>query len=242
MTKEIRLNAFDMNCVGHIQHGMWTHPRDRSTEYNTIGYWQDLARQAGVSPQVSIRAPVQGAMPCFGDNLLRRSGLYLGEVCWLRGWDFVSRERKCGPGTNHSHGGPPLSGEWVKWELRWVLRRAHRQNTEVCIASGRRLFQLGAMFGVGRCGGIEKTSLISPSSDERRRRPHMGQAQRGRSAGAKGWRARDASASNWAARSNPRGGLYSMTSSARARIDGAISTPISRATLRLRTSSNLVGC
>lgn len=29
MTKEIRLNAFDMNCVGHIQHGMWTHPRDR---------------------------------------------------------------------------------------------------------------------------------------------------------------------------------------------------------------------
>ena len=32
MTKEIRLNAFDMNCVGHIQHGMWTHLRDRSTE------------------------------------------------------------------------------------------------------------------------------------------------------------------------------------------------------------------
>jgi hypothetical protein len=38
MTKEIRLNACDMNCVGHIQHGMWTHPRDRSTEYNTIEY------------------------------------------------------------------------------------------------------------------------------------------------------------------------------------------------------------
>src|SRR3954467_15649252 len=46
MHKEIRLNAFDMNCVGHIQHGMWTHPRDRSTEYNTIQYWQDLARLA----------------------------------------------------------------------------------------------------------------------------------------------------------------------------------------------------
>jgi len=46
MTKEIRLNAFDMNCVGHIQHGMWAHPRDRSTEYNTIQYWQDLARLA----------------------------------------------------------------------------------------------------------------------------------------------------------------------------------------------------
>lgn len=46
MSKQIRLNAFDMNCIGHIQHGMWTHPRDRSTSYNTIEYWQDLARTA----------------------------------------------------------------------------------------------------------------------------------------------------------------------------------------------------
>ena len=46
MTKEIRLNAFDMNCVGHIQHGMWTHPRDRSVEYNMLEYWLDLARLA----------------------------------------------------------------------------------------------------------------------------------------------------------------------------------------------------
>ena len=46
MRKEIRLNAFDMNCVGHIQHGMWTHPRDHSTEYKTIEYWQGLARLA----------------------------------------------------------------------------------------------------------------------------------------------------------------------------------------------------
>jgi long-chain alkane monooxygenase len=46
MTKQIRLNAFDMNCVGHIQHGMWTHPRDRSSAYNTLEYWQDLARTA----------------------------------------------------------------------------------------------------------------------------------------------------------------------------------------------------
>jgi len=46
MNKEIRLNAFDMNCVGHIQHGMWTHPRDRSADYNTLEYWQHLARTA----------------------------------------------------------------------------------------------------------------------------------------------------------------------------------------------------
>ena len=44
--KQIRLNAFDMNCVGHIQHGMWSHPRDHSVNYNTLGYWQNLARIA----------------------------------------------------------------------------------------------------------------------------------------------------------------------------------------------------
>ncbi|WP_034914620.1 LLM class flavin-dependent oxidoreductase [Erwinia sp. 9145] len=42
--KEILLNAFTMNCVGHIHHGMWTHPDDRSTEFNTLGYWTELAR------------------------------------------------------------------------------------------------------------------------------------------------------------------------------------------------------
>jgi len=33
-----------MNCVGHINHGLWTHPRDRSTDYNTLEYWIDQAR------------------------------------------------------------------------------------------------------------------------------------------------------------------------------------------------------
>src|ERR1700758_3288129 len=35
-------------------------------------------------------------------------------------------------------------------------------------------FQLGAVFGVGRCDGIEKTSLISLTSEEGRTRPHIG--------------------------------------------------------------------
>jgi hypothetical protein len=39
-------------------------------------------------------------------------------------------------------------------------------------------FQLGAMLGVGRCAGIEKTSLISLTSDERRARPHLSQPYR----------------------------------------------------------------
>jgi FMN-dependent oxidoreductase (nitrilotriacetate monooxygenase family) len=44
VVKTIHLNAFDMACIGHIQHGMWTHPRDRSTEYTNIAYWMELAR------------------------------------------------------------------------------------------------------------------------------------------------------------------------------------------------------
>ena len=44
MPREIRLNAFDMACIGHIQHGMWTHPRDRSTDYLSLEYWTGLAR------------------------------------------------------------------------------------------------------------------------------------------------------------------------------------------------------
>lgn len=42
--KQILLNAFNMNSVGHINHGLWAHPRDRSVEYNTIDYWTSLAR------------------------------------------------------------------------------------------------------------------------------------------------------------------------------------------------------
>ena len=42
--KQIRLNAFDMNCVGHIQQGLWRHPRDRSADYTSLEHWTGLAR------------------------------------------------------------------------------------------------------------------------------------------------------------------------------------------------------
>ncbi|MCL6704437.1 LLM class flavin-dependent oxidoreductase [Pseudomonas sp. T1.Ur] len=42
--KKILLNAFNMNCIGHINHGLWTHPQDMSTQYNTIEYWTGLAQ------------------------------------------------------------------------------------------------------------------------------------------------------------------------------------------------------
>ena len=42
--KKILLNAFDMNSVGHINHGLWTHPRDQSHRFNELSYWTDLAQ------------------------------------------------------------------------------------------------------------------------------------------------------------------------------------------------------
>lgn len=44
MKKQILLNAFNMNSVGHINHGLWAHPRDTSVDYKKIGYWTSLAR------------------------------------------------------------------------------------------------------------------------------------------------------------------------------------------------------
>jgi FMN-dependent oxidoreductase (nitrilotriacetate monooxygenase family) len=44
MSKEIRFNAFAMNCVGHMAPGLWRHPRDRSDRYIDLDYWIGLAR------------------------------------------------------------------------------------------------------------------------------------------------------------------------------------------------------
>ncbi|PIO44457.1 LLM class flavin-dependent oxidoreductase [Phyllobacterium zundukense] len=44
MTRQIRFNAFDMNCVGHQSPGLWAHPRDKSWKYKDLDYWQGLAR------------------------------------------------------------------------------------------------------------------------------------------------------------------------------------------------------
>ncbi|CAM3946827.1 Dimethyl-sulfide monooxygenase [Pseudomonas reidholzensis] len=44
MSKQIRLNAFAMNSVGHLAPGLWRHPRDQSTRYTDIHYWIELAK------------------------------------------------------------------------------------------------------------------------------------------------------------------------------------------------------
>src|SRR5690606_24412704 len=42
--RQIRFNAFDMNCVAHQASGLWRHPQDRSRDYNKLSYWTELAK------------------------------------------------------------------------------------------------------------------------------------------------------------------------------------------------------
>ncbi len=67
--KQIRLNAFDMNCVAHIQQGLWTHPRDRATEYGTLDYWVNLARllECGLFDGLSL-ADILGVYDVHGGS------------------------------------------------------------------------------------------------------------------------------------------------------------------------------
>jgi long-chain alkane monooxygenase len=69
MPREIRLNAFDMNCVGHIQQGMWTHPRDQSSRYNELNYWVNYAKtlEKGLFDGIFF-ADVVGVYDVYGGN------------------------------------------------------------------------------------------------------------------------------------------------------------------------------
>lgn len=44
MAREIMLNAFAMNTVGHLSPGLWRHPRDRSADYRSLAFWTNLAQ------------------------------------------------------------------------------------------------------------------------------------------------------------------------------------------------------
>src|SRR6516162_8136804 len=67
--RPIQLNAFDMACVGHIQHGMWTHPRDHSADYTSLDHWVDLAKmlERGLFDGLFL-ADVLGAYDVYGGN------------------------------------------------------------------------------------------------------------------------------------------------------------------------------
>jgi len=44
LTRQILLNAFDMNCVTHIVAGTWRHPESEAARYKDLQYWLDLAK------------------------------------------------------------------------------------------------------------------------------------------------------------------------------------------------------
>ncbi|ONG53361.1 N5,N10-methylene tetrahydromethanopterin reductase [Pseudoroseomonas deserti] len=69
MTRVLQLNAFDMACIGHIQQGMWTHPRDSTVQYNRLDYWVGLARtlERGLFDGLFL-ADVLGIYDVYGDS------------------------------------------------------------------------------------------------------------------------------------------------------------------------------
>ncbi len=67
MSKPIRFNAFEMNCVVHQSPGLWRHPRDGSAAYRSLGPWVALARtlERGLFDGVFL-ADVLGVYDVFG--------------------------------------------------------------------------------------------------------------------------------------------------------------------------------
>jgi FMN-dependent oxidoreductase (nitrilotriacetate monooxygenase family) len=69
MAREIRFNAFEMNCLVHQSPGLWRHPRDRSRDYVSLDYWVELARtlERGRFDGIFL-ADVLGVYDVFGGN------------------------------------------------------------------------------------------------------------------------------------------------------------------------------
>jgi long-chain alkane monooxygenase len=68
MKKQMRLNALDMNCVGCCP-GLWLHPEDQTTRYNTLEYWTELAQllERGLFDSLFI-ADIFGIYDVYGGN------------------------------------------------------------------------------------------------------------------------------------------------------------------------------
>lgn len=67
--RQIRFNAFDMNCVGHQSPGLWRHPADQSARYKELTYWTELAKtlERGLFDGIFI-ADVLGTYDVFGGS------------------------------------------------------------------------------------------------------------------------------------------------------------------------------
>jgi FMN-dependent oxidoreductase (nitrilotriacetate monooxygenase family) len=64
--KQLRVNLFEMNCVGHISHGLWVLPGNTRHRFNEIEFWLELAEilEAGTFDAVFL-ADVIGAYDGF---------------------------------------------------------------------------------------------------------------------------------------------------------------------------------
>jgi FMN-dependent oxidoreductase (nitrilotriacetate monooxygenase family) len=69
MARQIRFNAFDMNCVAHQSSGMWRHPDDQSWRYKDLRYWTELAKllERGTFDGIFI-ADVLGTYDVYGGS------------------------------------------------------------------------------------------------------------------------------------------------------------------------------
>lgn len=69
MPRQIRFNAFDMNCVAHQSSGLWRHPRDQSHRYKDLTYWTELAKllERGTFDGIFI-ADVLGTYDVYGGS------------------------------------------------------------------------------------------------------------------------------------------------------------------------------
>lgn len=69
MTRQIRFNAFDMNCVAHQSSGMWRHPEDQAWQYKNLRYWTELAKllERGTFDGIFI-ADVLGTYDVYGGS------------------------------------------------------------------------------------------------------------------------------------------------------------------------------
>jgi FMN-dependent oxidoreductase (nitrilotriacetate monooxygenase family) len=69
MPRQIRFNAFDMNCVAHQSSGLWRHPEDRSQSYTDLAYWTELAKllEKGRFDGIFL-ADVLGTYDVYGGN------------------------------------------------------------------------------------------------------------------------------------------------------------------------------
>src|SRR5690554_3220906 len=70
MTKQIGFNLFEMNCVGHISHGLWVHPENSRHRFNDLEFWTEQAKllEEGLFDAVFL-ADVVGAYDTYLDSI-----------------------------------------------------------------------------------------------------------------------------------------------------------------------------